>query len=389
MKSRLVVRTALAAVVPLVAVACTSPPTPETADRVAPARVSIGRATVTTIASSFEAGGVVRARNTALVASRVLAPITEIRVRPGDRVRRGDVLVRLDARDRLAAESAAAATALSAEDALRAAQADVRSAGSALTLARKTQARIAVMQAEHSATSEELDRAEAGMAAAEAQLAGAEARVAAATESRDAARAAQDGARIAAGFAVLTAPFDGVVTERCADPGSMATPGDPLLTLEDPSAFRLEVSLDATRAGQVALGQTAAVRLDDASGALAWSDARVSEIARVEPGSHAFLVKLDLDSASAWRSGLFARARFAGPSRSALTAPVSAVVTRGQLTSVFKVDAENRARMRPIMAGGTAPNLVEVLAGLTAGDAVILNPPPSLADGDRVQGVAE
>jgi RND family efflux transporter MFP subunit len=389
MKPRPLVRTAIAALVPFVAVACASPPRQEPADRPATARVSVGRATMTTLVSSFEAGGVVRARNTALVASRVLAPITEITVRPGDRVRRGDVLVRLDARDRLAGESAAAAAALSAEDALHAAEADVRSAGSALTLAKKTQARIASMQSDHSATSEELDRAEAGLAAAEAQLAGADARVAAATASRDAARAAQDGARIAAGFAVLTAPFDGVITERHTDPGSMATPGDPLLTIEDPSTFRLEVSLDATRAGQVALGQTAAVRLEEATGAGAWTDARVAEIARVEPGTHAFLVKLDLDAASAWRSGLFARARFAGPSRTALTAPASALITRGQLTSVFKVDAENRARMRPVLAGGTAPNRVEVLAGLTAGDAVVLNPPPSLADGDRVQGVAQ
>ena len=68
-------------------------------DERAGASVATATAELTELASSVEAGGIVRARVTALIASRVMAPIIDVRVRVGDRVHRGDVLVTLDARD--------------------------------------------------------------------------------------------------------------------------------------------------------------------------------------------------------------------------------------------------------------------------------------------------
>jgi hypothetical protein len=86
------------------------------------------------------------------------------------------------------------------------------------------------------------------------------------------------------------------------------------------------------------------------------------------------------------RSGLFGRARFVGPARQTLTVPASAVVRRGQLTFVFTVDSENRARLRAVSPGITDGDRLEVLAGLRANDIVITNPPPSLTDGAATTG---
>lgn len=365
---------------------CASGPQRTTTDS-PPVAVEVGRVDLRDIAASFEAGGVVRARATALIASRVMAPITQVHVNPGDRVRRGAALVTLDGREIQANRGRAEASFLSAVEAAGAAEADVRGAQSALVLARATHDRMAGLHDKRSATGQELDEAVAALAAAEAQRASAQARFAAANAARDAAQASAEAATVTATYTVLTAPFDGIVTERRADPGSMATPGAPLLVVEDPGTYRLEVQLDEARAALVHVGTTVSVRLDNAPGeGDAWSSGRVAEIARVDPASHAFLVKIDLPASASLRSGLFGRARFPEPPRRALTVPASALINRGQLTFVYLVDAEGRARLRPISVGSVDRDRSEVLAGLREGDATVTNPPPSLADGTRVAG---
>ena len=369
-----------------IAAGCASP-AERPADDTAPVAVAVAPVAFTNLASSFEAGGVVRAGAVALIASRVMAPITEVHVRPGDRVRRGATLVTLDARDSQANQGRADAASISAAEAVRAAEADVRAAESALALARLTHDRMATLHARRSATAQELDQAVAALKAADAQQASAQSRLAAAAAARDAAGASATGAAVSTTYAVLQAPFDGLITERHADPGTTATPGMPLLTVEDPATYRLEVRLDEARAALVQIGHTVQVRVDSTPGeGSEWLDARVVEIARVDPVSHAFLVKLDLPASASWRSGLFGRARFPGPARRALIAPASSLVNRGQLTFVYLVDGDRRARLRPISIGVSGDHGIEVLAGLREGDVVVVNPPPSLIDGARVAG---
>jgi multidrug efflux pump subunit AcrA (membrane-fusion protein) len=365
---------------------CASPPH-QAADERAAVTVTMSRVEITDVTSTFEAGGVVQARGTALVASRVMAPITQVHVRPGDRVRRGATLVTLDARDIQANKERAEAALLSAAETARAAEADVRGAESGLVLARANHDRMAALQAKRSATAQELDQAVAALAAAEAQHTSAQARLAAANAGREAAQASVEAATVAATYAVLTAPFDGLVTERHADPGSMASPGTPLIVMEDVATHRLEVQLDEARAALVGIGQTAAARLDNAPEEDdGWIIGRVAEIARIDPASHAFQVKIDLPASTSLRSGLFGRARFSGPARRALTVPTAALINRGQLTFVYLVDAEGRARLRAISVGSADRDRAEVLAGLRDADAVVTNPPLALTDGARVTG---
>jgi hypothetical protein len=107
---------------------------------------------------------------------------------------------------------------------------------------------------------------------------------------------------------------------------------------------------------------------------------RVVEIARVDPMSHTFLVKLDLPAGLHARSGQFGRATFAGPTRRALTIPVSALVRRGQLAFVFVFGSDERAHLQPVSIGALAGGRVEVLAGVRQSDRVVASPDPSLHD---------
>jgi hypothetical protein len=105
----------------------------------------------------------------------------------------------------------------------------------------------------------------------------------------------------------------------------------------------------------------------------------VDEVSRaVDADARAFLVKIALPDTTGLRSGGFGKARFRGTLRRALTIPPSAVVRRGQLTSVFVAD-KGRARVRLVNLHES-----EVLAGLTESEVVILSPPAGLTDGRRV-----
>ena len=100
------------------------------------------------------------------------------------------------------------------------------------------------------------------------------------------------------------------------------------------------------------------------------------------------VVKIDLPPSASLRSGLFGRARVPGPVRRALAIPAAALIARGQLTFVYVVDGEGRARLRPISVGAVDAERVEALAGVQAGDNVVVNAPASLLDGTRVTGAA-
>ena len=78
--------------------------------------------------------------------------------------------------------------------------------------------------------------------------------------------------------------------------------------------------------------------------------------------------------------------RFPGAPRRALTVPASALVKRGQLTFVYRVDAERRVRLRPVSVAGHAQDRVEILAGLREGDEIVKSPPSPLTDGTPVTG---
>jgi RND family efflux transporter MFP subunit len=365
------------------AAACSSvPDTPQ--DAAAPMAVTVAPVTESDWPAIVEAGGVVLARDTAVLSSRVLAPIASVKVRAGDRVSRGQVLVELDAADLTANAGRAAGAAAAAEHAAVAAGADLKSAESAVALARTTHARVTKLVAERSATQQELDEAQATLSAAEARLAAAHARISEARASLDAARAGNRAADITASFGVITAPFDGVVVERAVDPGTMAAPGQTLLVIENTSAFRLEVRVDSSRVPLVSAGQVVHVRLDAAGPDAPWHDGRVAEIARIDPAGHSFAVKIDLPADPAWRSGLFGRARLRGATRRVLSVPTEAVVARGQMHYAFVVSGESHAQLRAITVGATHETRTEILDGLVSGEVVVTPVPPTLKDGAKV-----
>lgn len=370
------------AIVAALSTSCSTAPVQTDAQPESPLAVKTVAVHLTDVADAFEVGGVVHARTTAVVAARLVAPVLEVRAAPGDRVRAGQVLVVLDGRDLEAHARAATAASTAAADGIAAARADQQSAEASLTLARTTYDRMAALHAKRSATAQELDQATATLRAAESRAQAAAARAHEATAQLERAQATRDAAAATESFLRLTAPFDGLVTEKLIEPGNMTAPGLPLLRVEDTRAFRVEVRVDESRASRLAPGTRVEVVLDDVMDhgvAHPVVVGTVSEVSRaVDTDQRTSLVKVAVDARPSLRSGAFARVRAPGGARRALTVPAEAVVTQGQVTSVFVVE-DRVARVRLVRLRER-----EVLAGLAEGDVVIVSPPPGLVDGRGV-----
>jgi multidrug efflux pump subunit AcrA (membrane-fusion protein) len=111
----------------------------------------------------------------------------------------------------------------------------------------------------------------------------------------------------------------------------------------------------------------------------------VQIVPAADPASRSFVVKLDLPANPALRSGLFGRAEFSRGEKQAITVPRSAVLDRGQLQSVYVVGERNLATLRYVTLGPAAPDRVEVLSGLTAGETIVVDPAGRELAGKRVE----
>jgi RND family efflux transporter MFP subunit len=317
-----------------------------------------------------------------VIAAKLMGYVREVKVQAGDQVREGQSLVTLDTRDLDVSSRRAEAARDEVRTAVPEADSAVAAAKANLDLAQVTFGRIQDLFQKKSISNQELDEASARLKAAQAAYDMARAR-----RSQWNAKLAQAdqevrSTEVTRSYADLLAPFAGIVVSKSIEPGSLAVPGEPLLTIERGGSYRLEAAVDEDHLAAIRIGQPVSVTLDSSDRTL---HARVSEIVpAVDAASRAYTVKIDLPAVPAIRSGVFGRAAFQLGSRPVLAIPAEAVTERGQLQSVLVAD-NGVARTRLITAGLKVEDRVEVLSGLSAGEKVIFPVPRGLADGDRVE----
>jgi RND family efflux transporter MFP subunit len=331
--------------------------------------VSVIAAHKTTVPDWVEAVGTVRATQTSQVSSQVMGNIVEIGAHEGAHVQSGQVLAILDDSQSRSATDQAVAAASAAEKELSAADSE-------LSLAVATLKRYQQLYDKKSVSPQEFDEIKARYQSAEAH--------------RDMARAGQaqadaalTQARTLLGYSRIRAPFAGVVTEKKADPGTLASPGMPIFTLEDTRNYRLEATVDETELRFVHIGQATPVTID-ALGYVQFSGKVVQIVPAADPASRSFLVKVELPADARLRSGLFGRARFARGERSAVLIPRTSLVERGQLQGIFVLDANQIAGLRYVTLGKSAGEQIEVLSGLQDGEKLVAAPGDRELGGKRI-----
>jgi RND family efflux transporter MFP subunit len=352
------------------------------AESAAPIAVSAQRAPTMKLPEVYEATGSVRARVTTVLSARTMGSVLDVRVQPGDPVKAGQVVAVLDARDIETSRRQAEAGRTEAQDAQPEADSGVEAAKAQLDLAESSHRRMKSLFDEKSITAQEFDEAEARLKTARASYEMAKAKRRQLDARVHQADEAVAQTKLQASFANVTAPFAGTVIERKAEPGMLASPGTPIVVIEQGGAYRLEASVDETRLAKIRAGMAVRVHLDAFDKDI---DARVGEVVpALDAGSHSFTVKINLPPVAGLRSGVFGRALFEFGERETLAVPGSALVHDGQVDRLYVAES-GIARGRLVKAGMRSGDLVEILSGLSAGELVIDRPAQALADGARIE----
>jgi RND family efflux transporter MFP subunit len=325
--------------------ACGEAPAPKPA---APAAetVKTGVVEVRDVELTTSAEAVIEAVRQSTVSSQIAGRIVELNFDVGDYVSKGAVIARIDER----------AVAQAAE----ASEAQVREAQAALGNARASYERSKQLYTQKFISQAALDQAEAAYKAAQARVSALLAGAGAAATERS--------------FATLVAPYSGVVSARHVELGGMATPGRPIMTGFDPSTLRVVATVPQAQVPAIqAIGKA---RIEVPSLAR-WVEAETMTIVpAADPRTHTTRIRLQLpEKVGGVYPGVYARAHFVTGSEPRLLVPRAAVVKRSEVTAVYVVDDQNRARLRQVRLGAAGDEIsVEVLAGLKPGERVALEP---------------
>jgi RND family efflux transporter MFP subunit len=325
--------------------ACGEAPAPKPAAQ-STATVKTAAVEIRDIELTTSAEAVIEAVRQSTVSAQIAGRIVELRFDVGDYVKQGEVIARIDERAVSQAEAASVA--------------QVREAQAALGNARAQYERSKQLLAQKFISQAALDQAEAAYKAAQARVTALLAGAGAAATERS--------------FATVLAPYSGVVSARLVELGEMATPGRPLMTGFDPSTLRAVATVPQAQVAAIrALGKA---RIEVPSIGR-WVEVKsMTIVPSADPRTHTTQVRLELPpDVRGVYPGVYARAHFVTGSAPRLLAPRAAILRRSEVTAVYVVDEQGRARLRQVRLGSAGDETsVEVLAGLEPGERVALEP---------------
>lgn len=310
-----------------------------------PVTVELARAEARMIRRSIEAVGTTRARRSVEIVPEVDGRLVELNITPGARVARGDVLARLD-------------------DTIE--RADLSQAEAVLTEQRQSLERIEQLRRTNSVSQAALEDVIARLAEAEAEV-------------ERAARRLEDRR--------LIAPFDGVVGLTNYDTGARVSEGQVLTRLDDLTEVEVEFSLPETVFAEVARGQqiiarSAAFPERDFTGTIEAVDSRI------DPASRAFRTRaLVPNPDGTLPAGMFLSLTLILSQESQVTVPEEAIIFQAAETYVF-VAKDDSAERRVVRTGQRQDGRIAILAGLSAGEAVIVRGLQRVRDGSPLKILA-
>lgn len=350
-------------------------------------KASIDVARIAAAPVYYEAVGTVKAETASTLSGKILGAIKAVNVREGDRITEGQLLILIDARQvaaRLQEAKAALGEALRSEAAALSAK-DAAKAGA--ELAQVTYNRYLKLKEDNAASLQEFDQIEIRSRQAEAGLKQAEAALEAAGQKVKQAEASTASAEVARMDAEISAPFDGVVTARMVDVGDLASPGTPLLSIEKAGSLEIDAIIPEDCIRMINPDQDLEVIIPALQDRSIQGKVK-SIITAADPKSRTFTIKVSLPEVAGLHSGMFARINIPTAFEDMLLISPSALVLQGQLTGIFILNEEKRARFRIIRTGRKTGGQVEIISGLKAGTYYVISPPAGLKDGIKVESAS-
>ena len=284
----------------------------------------------------------------------------------GAKVHKGQLLAEIDAPE--------------VDEQLRQAQADLATAEANQKIAAVTAERWKHLRATDSVSKQEADEKISAAQAGEAQV--------------EAAQANVHRLRDMASFERIVAPFDGVITARNTDIGQLINAGSgsgaELFRIADMRRLRLYVRVPQSDSAAMRQGLMARLDLPDRPGRTYGATLATTSNA-IDPATRTLTAELFVNNESGeLLPGEYAEVHFELPPGTAgrsFRLPANVLLFRGDGLHVATVDAHDRVVMKPVAIGRDYGSAVEIVAGISASDDVILSPPDSLADGATVRVV--
>lgn len=370
--------------------------------------VEVAPAKTTTLISVVSAGGTVEAVHEVPVTAKILGRIAAVLVHEGDAVRAGQAVVRLESNELALQVQQAEANLRAAQARLSLVEQGARpqeraqidaAVSQALANLEAAKANLARMQALYdtgAVSKAQLDAAQLQRDVAQSQYESvlqqrSVVQTGARPEELEMARAqvaqaqaAVSYARLQQANATITSPLAGIVTHRTADPGQMASPGVPLVTVAQIDKVYVALDLSEIDLNKIKIGQPVVLRADAYPGRT--FSGVVREIGQAaDAHTRVFKVKVQVDNRDrALRPGMFARGEITvGRTDQALVVPRDAVISADGTPVVFVVQ-DGKARQRRVTLGMMSGAEVEIRAGLAAGESVIVVGQSGLTDGTPV-----
>jgi len=310
-----------------------------------------------TISSGPVISGQLTPARAASIRAQVGGSIVSLTVDRGQAVRGGAEVARISARDLEAARTSA--------------QAAVRSAQTALDVARSEAERTRALVAGGALAARDLEQATNGVSAAEAQLAAAEARLSTVGQQLD--------------DTIVRAPFDGIVSARPASIGDVVSPGTELFTIIDPSSMRLEASVPSDQVPDLRPGASVRFTIRGVPGEFTGTIDRINPTADPITRQVSCFVTLP-NTGGRLIAGLFAEGRVDSVTHEGLVVPLAAVDETGSRPLVTRI-VDGHAERVPVTLGARQieTETVEVTGGLTAGDIIVTGSSRNMEPGSPVR----
>jgi RND family efflux transporter MFP subunit len=328
------------------------------------------------------------------VMAKVAGYIKTIRVDIGDRVREGDPIATLEVPEMQDELNKAASSIQAAEAEIATANDEIERAGSAHQIAHLSWSRIEDVSKKEAGLvpQQEVDEAHSRDLQAEAQVAGAKSRLREAEQKADVARGEQSRLKTMFKYTAITAPFDGVVTKRYANAGSMIQAGTssqtqamPVVRLSQNNLLRLIVPVPESAVPGIHTGGFVDVNVPVLHRTF---HGRVTRFAdKIQMSTRTMETEIDVPNPDlVLVPGMYAEVDLRIEERNnTLAVPLDAVDGADAAARAWTIDAGGVIRIVPVTIGIQTPRRVEIRSGLAAGDEVIVGRHAGLQDGQKVQ----
>lgn len=336
--------------------------------------------------------GTVEARIVSKIGFEVGAALTDLLVDSNDAVTKGQVLARLHPAEQEARVARAEAGVAASEAAILKAKASVERARAVLAQRLVANVRQQELASRSAIAATQAEEAQRDVDVAAADLTVAQSEVAVVTAQATDARAALRYEQTLLDHHVLTAPFDAVVVERHAEAGTVVRAGDVIFTLMDPKTVWIQAYIDEGRAGEIALGQGAEIRLRSLPHAVfKGAVARIGiESDRVNEERRVWITCTDCPAQVFLGEQAEVRITTTTLGSALLVPEILVQGFDGHQGRVWVVQNGRLAQMPLIFGHRTEDARVEVVSGLPEGAQIVARPNKALAEGRiaRVTGDA-